>query len=1122
MPLRQTLQWMLVLLATIVIVAGGGLIWLWGQSDRILKSQIAQGLEKFAPELPIDFKRASLETDGRVRLVELKLLTPDHSSTLVRLPELVTYLDRDLFVQHRQISIQRVVVNHPQVTLDQAADGTWSFEGIKFPKPAGMAWPSIEILDGDILLRVHRDALIPIELRLTNLDAKLKPTARGQCHIEGHGDVDPLGPMEILGDLDTATGRWNLTIQAQKIPAGDKLIGVATDLSPRVRTQVQTIAQVIQEKTRLATPPPEGIDQDIQVASLENQPQQSPGSEKTLIPNIGLRADLFALCTFRCEGSGEPVDYAVDLLVEHGEITDLFPISLHDVSGRLRLTRSELMIDELKASNGQSQLIVNGTMPLNGNFEPPNLTLRASNLPIDRSIREHLPGAILKLYDLLQPEGDFDIDLKYSPEASPPVVLKEFRVRNGSMMHDLFRYRVKSINGTIVQTGDQYVFNMQGLASGQEAVLTGAIRNPGPRFEADLRVLTPGLPIDDVLISAFETPKLKAVAAALRQLRIRGAGDVDVSFRKHPDWGPKFKTFLVATVKNCELNYVRFPIPLSQVSGRIEFDPTRDNIWYFKNLRGNRGETLITGAGQYVVQEGGRLGLMLNAQGVPIDATLKAACLTASDRLQEVWNQLNPTAGHLTCERVSIDWRPGQPPAIRLPDIQVTGAALQLKAVPYPLDRVQGRVSWDGQTVDIHHAEGWHGSTVVEIPTSDGESTSYFQLNPAAGIDWRLHFPRIGLRKIFADEVLRSALPISIRSVVTQLDPRGPLELDLALDLKQFRAPDPTITASFTLDTTLQGNRVTTGINLDDVTGRISIIKGSWDGQTVTAEGYAKLDRARVWGLPLTNLEGPFCIMGQRITVGKPSPGNRAPYSEENPYGGRELAASLYDGKISVNSETLVDPNSASNTKYDAEINVRDARLELWAREQGSRQRLNGPVNGYMSFHGRGPSAMDVEGNGWVQITQAQLYELPVLVKIFTMPDFRSPDNKAFKYAYADFRLHNGLFDFTKIQLVGDAISLVGRGYVGIAGERDRQIDFDFYTDARNKVPLIEPLIRRVASRWVWIRVDGTLDMPSAVMQTRVPILDDVFRGLIKGIENGQFQTPPNPPMSNHSRRTLR
>ncbi len=1115
MPVRQTLQWMLVLLATIVIVGGGGVIWLWGQSGTILKAEIQKRIKTLAPDLPVEFKAASLESDGRVRLSDIRLFAPGNKSTLLQMSEVVIYPDREIFVEHRQFSLQKVVLSRPQVVVEQSESGSWSFEGLQLPRPVGMAWPEVELLDGEVLMRAHRESLLPIELRLTNLDAHLKPTAKGQCEIRGHGDLDPIGPVEIHGELDTTSGRWNVEVQARRIPAGDQLIGLASDLSPSVKTRVQTITQTVREKTRhpsipASMPQAPVSESGIQTAGVEI-PTEGPHQPLELIPGIGMRADLAVLCEVSCEGFGEPIDYLVDLQIEDGELTNLFPIPLYDVSGHILLNRSHVQIDNLKASNGESQLAIRGEVPLGQNPGPPAIQIQATNLPVDDRIRG-LSDKMAKLYDQLQPKGRFDIDLAYAPDRTPPVLLREFRVHDGSMEHFLFRYPVNSIEGTIVQEGDKFLLNMTGLASGHEGVLTGYVQLNSGDFDADLRIQTPqGLPVDDVLIEAFDTPKLKAIAATLRALQVRGGhGDVDVSFRKTAGKTERFRTYLKADLKNCEINYDRFPMKLSDVSGHIEHDPTRGNIWHFQDLRGTRGEALVTGNGQYETRDGvGKLDLELNALDIPIDATLKHACTTATSRLQDVWTQLNPSAGKLEAQKARITWSPGTTPLVTLPVIKVEGGAIQLAALPYPLDRVSGALSWDGQSAIVEYAEGWHGSTHVELNGTAGKPSPFFQINPATGIDWRLHLPEIAVRKVIADEELQNALPDSLRTAVKQIDPRGPFDLLLALDLKQYRAPDPLVTASFKLDATLKENRLNAGVTLDRASGHIALINGTWDGTLLSAEGYADLDSAQVWDLPLTQLEGPFSIVGNRITAGKPPVGSPQPYSEKNPFAEREVVANLYDGKVSLNAEAVVDYENSLNTKYDAEVNLRNAKLELWAKEQGSRERLRGPVNGRIAFHGQGPSPLGVEGAGYVDITPAQLYELPVLIKIFSMPNFRSQDDKAFRYAYADFQIRQGQFDFTGIQLRGDAISLVGRGKVAFAGEQDGRLEFDFYTDARNKVPVLEPIIQRVASRWVWVRVDGTIDNYKAVMQPRVPILDDVIKGLMNGIENGQPRTPP-------------
>ena len=118
--------------------------------------------------------------------------------------------------------------------------------------------------------------------------------------------------------------------------------------------------------------------------------------------------------------------------------------------------------------------------------------------------------------------------------------------------------------------------------------------------------------------------------------------------------------------------------------------------------------------------------------------------------------------------------------------------------------------------------------------------------------------------------------------------------------------------------------------------------------------------------------------------------------------------------------------------------------------------------------------------------------------------------------------MRQGIFDFTDIRLVGDTVSLVGRGFVGFAGEQERRIGFDFYTDARNRIPVIGPLVGMIGSGWVRVRVDGTIDNSKAVMKPRVPILDEAFGGLIESLESGQMQNRPLQPAAGIPQRTQR
>ena len=1118
MALRQTLQWMLILVASLVIAGGAGVFWVWSQSEALLKSEIQKQLAKLAPDLPIEFEKAALETDGRVRVSAIRMDSLDHTSTLLRLPEIVVHLDRNLLVEYRQFSAQKVTIHRPQLTLEQSIEGEWSWNGITPPKPAGMAWPEVEILDAEVLLRAHRDSPLPVELRLTNLDAKLTPTARGQCEIRGHGDLDLVGPVEIHGLLDTSTGQWKIEGLARRIPMEDKLIGMAAELSESVKSQVNSVARNIKEKTSNPTLANLGVrhaesNNGIRTAAAEAAAEVAPQGD--LIPRIGLRADLELQWEVASDGFGEPIDYLVDLKIENGELTDLFPIPLYEMSGRILLGKDRLKIHNLKASNGDSQLTIDGVVPLISSDLTTSLKLHADNLPVDKRVRELTPK-VTKLYDMLQPEGRFDIDVSYAPDRSPPIILNEFKVRDGSMKHDLFRYQVNAITGTIVQQNDRFVFNMLGQASGHQGRLTGYVKAHGPDdLEADLRVQTlRGLPIDETLVAAFDTPKLKAIAATLRALRVQGEGDVDVSFRRQAGPGNKFQTFLDAHIRRSEINYVRFPLPFQNVSGHITHDPTQGNVWHFQDLKGSRGDTEVTGVGSYVVKEGGggQLDLTFDAFNVPVDATLKSACVAATEKLQEVWNQINPSAGNLEFQQVNIRWSPGGTPLVTMPLVRFSNAAVMLNAIPLPLDRVAGALSWDGMRAEIEQVEGWHGGTFVRIDSTAGKAPAYFALHPEENVSWRLHLPNLSATRVVVDEELERALPDSIRTTVETLDPRGPLDLDLALDLKQFDTPERELTASWKMDLALKGNQITTGVTLDRATGHVHLIQGTWNGTTVAAEGYADLDSVRIWDLPVQDLTGPFRIVGNRIIAGRPAAVS-VPYSDTNPKRDREVTGTLYDGKVTLNAEVVLSPQSILNTAYNAEISVRDARLEQWAQEHQYREKLRGPINGKVNIRGKGPSPLGVTGEGYVQVTHAQLYELPVLLQVFSRLNLRAQGDQAFRYGYADITLGQGVFDFPRIELVGDTVSLVGRGFVGFAGEQERRLGFDFYSDARTQIPipLVSMVVDRLGSKWVRVRVDGTIDNQKAVVESRIPILDEAFGGFIEDFEAGRRNAPPQP-----------
>ncbi len=146
-------------------------------------------------------------------------------------------------------------------------------------------------------------------------------------------------------------------------------------------------------------------------------------------------------------------------------------------------------------------------------------------------------------------------------------------------------------------------------------------------------------------------------------------------------------------------------------------------------------------------------------------------------------------------------------------------------------------------------------------------------------------------------------------------------------------------------------------------------------------------------------------------------------------------------------------------------------------------------------------------GRGKLVISPAALYELPVVVAIFRAALSGAPDNTAFRTALFDFDVGGGQFQFRKIDLIGDTMSLRGRGYVRFDGPL--ALDF-FSTAGRNQVPI--PFLRdvlRESTAGLWgVTVRGSLQNPVADVQA-APRLNDALRQFLGGFGGPMAGPPP-------------
>ena len=145
-------------------------------------------------------------------------------------------------------------------------------------------------------------------------------------------------------------------------------------------------------------------------------------------------------------------------------------------------------------------------------------------------------------------------------------------------------------------------------------------------------------------------------------------------------------------------------------------------------------------------------------------------------------------------------------------------------------------------------------------------------------------------------------------------------------------------------------------------------------------------------------------------------------------------------------------------------------------------------------LHGDASGSHTARGDGYVTLQNARIYEVPVMLALLNVLRIKEPDRTAFDQGQMEFTVNGENIDFQKIELNGDALSLIGQGTVNL----DSEIDMDFYTTmGRNRwfIPVLTKLYHAGSKQVWWVEVDGTLGKPNTEHQV-LPALTDPLKKL--------------------------
>lgn len=1070
MTIRKTCIWFFALVLTVIAGGGGYAYWFLSNSNEMIRATLIAKLNEAAPGWDVDIPEARLDLWGRVRIYNLTFKEDQNVKAAITLPETIVVVDRGRLAE-QELVIQQMRFLRPELTLIRDRAGHWNVEGIQLPQKQADSQPEILVEQAKVTLRiVNPEGVLSPPVVLQELNLKLTPDGKGLYDVGSRFQLAQSDAVEINGKMDLAAKTWEATGSVEQLKIAPKLIHELAGFFP---TQVQKLGEQARKyldaagsKTRGNGEPVDQILRAVQLTAAVDVKFSVKQWKPNTVPEFGAK-----------------------LTVSQGQLGSVaLPFELHDLQGDFFVKNNRVLVERLSARNGPTQLQLSGQMVGGARQNPGRFDVRVTNLALDQRLRKRLPKTWHKFYDDIKPTGTIDIvaDLIYRGagkwDKNSTVTLKDC-----SATHVKFDYRVDHINGIVTQDGPLLIADLQGKSGQREMGIKARVTNPGPAAESIIDFHVERLPIDQKLITACNA----ATQKTLKSMQLRGTFDADVRLHRPPGLGKKHRPHLIGHLNGCSMTYAAFPYELKNVTGSVEWDSAN---WTFEDLKATHGVAQLSGAGRFEKQgTAGLLDLDIVATNAAFDEDLFQALPPG---MRTVRDEFQPK-GRFNLD-THVSWTPGSPPVVDIHDLALNRALVKLRSFPFLFENVTGHVSvitdraTDVRKIKIHHLKANH----------DGDKN--IELSGAGNYDstgaWHIEFEKLTIDDLDTGTRFRKALPNGVREFFEATDPRG-ASISAVGGLALRGTPDggePIVTAAWDIDIFHSGTTITAGVDLEDLYGLVHF-SGEWDGETMTGNGMFDLNSVTIYGYQFTNVSGPMTINRDQFVIGsqavasgqRPTDGPQAPKLRER------VTANFIGGNMVLDGIATLDDDSG----YLVKVQLRDGRLEQYAKQYGPRQKkLRGIINGDVTFDGRGARPESFHGKGRVTISPAALYELPTILALTKTLSFLPPEKTAFDRADIFFDVNSREFNFSRIDLVGDALSLSGRGRVRLV---DKSLDLDFYSTApRNQFPIVGPFLAKSTEGWIRVHVSGTTSDPRSE-EKFLPTLDGPLRGFL-GI-----MTPP-------------
>jgi hypothetical protein len=613
------------------------------------------------------------------------------------------------------------------------------------------------------------------------------------------------------------------------------------------------------------------------------------------------------------------------------------------------------------------------------------LALDCVGLRITPELRKPLIPAFQKIYDKYLPGGLCDLHILIVKEAKQePEVRVTLVARDMTFTYGNFPYPADRISGEIDFFPDHFVIkNMRGHHGPATLRFDGRAEGYSGESAFSFRIEIDEMPLDDTLRNALDPGSRRALDSfsprgrvSARGRAIRGAGKE-----------AKERIPLDLSFHGVSLNYKNFPYDLKDVSGEISVDGSEITVKR-ATIRDGSMEAEVRGKIGDIAGDAS-VDISIDALRLPLDARLREAI---GEDARKIWDLFQP-GGEL-----EVHWKLTKEKGkdvVHTARARCRGNTALYKDLPLPATEITGDIEMTPGKYRMDHLTGKVKGAEVEVHGTITDAQN------------ALHVDATGLP---LDDEVKNALPSGLKDFLRLIKLGGKVSFTSNLTFKKDGQRQADVVCKI-----LKGY-IDTEPRFEDLDGTVTLT-GYFEKDKPEMFGFINCSRATVAGKRISDMAASFNNRGSTLNF-------------------VNLKGSVYGGILTGKSFSL----DTATKDFIGEAFTLD-RVDLQDFVRDTKSYANKTMLGKVSLEvkdlkGNTLDSGSITGKGRMMIRDAQLWDIPIFLKLFTLnPGELFKSKNQFDAGVVDFDIGKRKFNIDRMAFTSESVSVVGRGHVGFDGD---------------------------------------------------------------------------------------